>query len=102
MLAFHTEIAKRTQKTHYQDWHVLMGKVNKLQKELQIVQSEVQKFQLQNNIDWKAIVVENQVKVMLYDQLMKDSLVELIKTLEEAKAKFKRWHPSKSKSTLML
>lgn len=39
---------------------------------------------------------------MLYDQLMKDSLVELIKTLEEAKAKFKRWHPSKSKSTLML
>jgi len=59
MLAFHTKIAKRTQKTHYQDWHVLMGKVNKLQKELQIAQSEVQKFQLQNNIDWKAIVVEN-------------------------------------------
>jgi len=46
--------------------------------------------------------VENQVKVMFYDQLMKDSLVELTKTLEEAKAKFKKWHSSESKNTLML
>jgi len=41
MLAFHKEIVKRTEKTHYQDWDVLMAKVNKLQKELQIAQSEL-------------------------------------------------------------
>jgi hypothetical protein len=41
MLASHKEIAKQTQKTHSQDWDVLKVKVNKLQKELQIAQTEV-------------------------------------------------------------
>jgi hypothetical protein len=44
-----------------------MVKVNKIQEEVQMVQVEVQKLQLQINIDWEATIVANQVKVKLYD-----------------------------------
>ncbi len=56
-----------------------------------MTQIKVQKFQLQNNIDWEAIAVANQVKVKLYDQLI-EGLVELKEALEKIEVEFKRWH----------
>jgi hypothetical protein len=36
-----------------------MAKANKLQKEIQMIEIDVQKLQLQMNIDWEPITMEN-------------------------------------------
>jgi len=69
-----------------------MAKTTKLQKEVQMIQIEVQKLQLQINIDWEVIDVATQAMVKLYDQLIKEGLVELREALEKAEAEFRRWH----------
>jgi len=40
-----------------------MAKITKVQKEVQMIQIEVQKLCLQINIDWEATVVANQATV---------------------------------------
>jgi hypothetical protein len=55
-----------------------MVKANKLQKEVQMAQVEVQNFLLQINTDWEAITMANQAKVKLYDQLIEEGHVELV------------------------
>ncbi len=57
-----------------------------------MIQIEVQKLQLQINIDLEAIDVANQAKVKLYDQLIEEGPIELGEALENAEAKFRRWH----------
>jgi len=69
-----------------------MAKVNKLQKEVQMAQIEVQKFQLQVNKEWEVATMANQAKVKLYDQLIEKGDVELGEALEKVEAEFKRWH----------
>ncbi len=69
-----------------------MAKANKLQKEIQMIEIDVQKLQLQMNIDWEPITMENQVKVKLYDQLIEEGLVELEEALEKVEVGFRRWH----------
>ncbi len=59
MLAFQKEVVERAWHTHYQDRKVFMAKANKLQKEIQMIEIDVQKLQLQMNIDWEPITMEN-------------------------------------------
>ncbi len=63
MLAFQKEVVEQA----CQDREVLMAKITKFQKEVQMIQIEVQKLQVQINIDWEVIDVANQAKVKLYD-----------------------------------
>ncbi len=44
-----------------------MAKANKSHKEVQMVEIEVQKLQLQVNTGWEVIAIANQAKVKLYD-----------------------------------
>jgi len=44
-----------------------MEKVNKLQKEVYMVQIEMQKLQLQVNTYWEVVAMTNQAKIKLYD-----------------------------------
>jgi hypothetical protein len=69
-----------------------MVKTTKLQKEVHMIQIEVQKLQLQINIDWEVIDVANQAKVKLYNQLIEEGPVELKEALEKAEVEFRRWH----------
>jgi len=55
-----------------------MVKANKLQKEVQLAQVEMQNILLQINTDWEAIPMANQAKVKLYDQLIEEGHVELV------------------------
>jgi hypothetical protein len=69
-----------------------LAKATKLQKEVQMIQIEVYKLQLQINIDWEAIDVANQAKVKLYDQLIENGPIELREALEKSETEFRRWH----------
>lgn len=69
-----------------------MEKVTKLQKEVQMTQIEMQKLQLQININWEATIVANQVKVFFltyqqispYEQIEDDATIEReVKQVEE-------------------
>ncbi len=60
-------VVERVQQIHYRDRKVFMEKVNKFQKEVQMVEIEVQKLQLQVNTGWEVIAIANQAKVKLYD-----------------------------------
>jgi GTP-binding protein EngB required for normal cell division len=70
-------VVERAQYIHYQDCEVLMAKIDKLHKEIHMVQIEVHKLQLQVNTKWEVVAMANQAKVKLYDQLVERGLVEL-------------------------
>jgi hypothetical protein len=63
-------VVEQAQYTHYQDHKMLMAKINKLHNEVHTTQIEVQKLQLQVNIEWEITILTNQTKVKLYDQLI--------------------------------
>lgn len=55
----------------------------KLLKELQEAQLELEKLILQTTTNWEGIVMENQTKAILYDQFVEDMSIELANVLKE-------------------
>ncbi len=41
---------------------------------------------------WENMPIENKTKVMLYDELVEQFLIEMGELLEEAKEEFMKWH----------
>jgi hypothetical protein len=77
---------------HHKDWTLLVANEKKFSKELQVAQGKVELFILQTANDWENVAIENKTKTTLYDEFVEQLPIKMGKLLEEAKAKFKRWH----------
>ncbi len=47
---------------------------------------------LQTINNQESVATKNETKAMLYDELRKQLLMEMVELLEEVKTQFKRWH----------
>jgi hypothetical protein len=57
-----------------------------------VAQGKIELVILQIANDWESMATENKSKAMLYDKLIERLLMEMGELLEEARAKFRRWH----------
>ncbi len=78
--------------SHHKDQKIMVAKEKLLWKELQMAQGKVELLTLQTVNDWENVAIENKTKAMLYDKFIEQLPMEMDEHLEEARAKFKRWH----------
>ncbi len=77
---------------HHKDWKLFVPKEKTLWRELKVAQGKVELLTSQITNDWESVAIENKTKATLYDELIEQLLMEMGELLEEARAKFRRWH----------